>query len=184
MHAVSDWTESFQCLEFNRKAYHVGNGNSLCIGLEICEAKTADQFKRGIEIAAETAALMLIATGLMPGDMRTHHWFTINYGGSDHIDPDPYFTKWGYTWDMFVNKVKEAYHMDAQAIAKAVWDYRVSGSITAAKAVAEAVRTDDVTGRGKKINDHDHIKWIAAEVAGIKEQNAEILKLLREGEDK
>ena len=105
VHYVSDWTEALHTMRDNRKAWHVGNANSRCIGIEICEAKNRAQFDAGIEIAAKACADILRKHGWGTDKMVTHDWCRRNYGGTDHTDPLPYFKKWGLTWAEFVAMV-------------------------------------------------------------------------------
>lgn len=39
--------------------------------------------------------------------MHPHQWFSQTYGGSDHTDPIPYFTRFGYNWGAFVQLVQQ-----------------------------------------------------------------------------
>lgn len=67
---------------------------------------------------------------------------------------------------------------DAKKIADQVWRYILNSEDGDADAgnymreirrnTRELTRTDDPTGRGVGMNDHDHIKWIAKEVSEIK----------------
>lgn len=108
VHLVSDWKEAYQCVEFDRICWQVGNGNPTCIGLEICEATNRADFERGLAIARDVILQMLNRYGwTVDRNVRSHKWFTENYGGSDHIDPIPYFAKWGWTWDRFIQYLKE-----------------------------------------------------------------------------
>lgn len=107
-HSVVDWKEGYQCVNYNRKCYHVGNGNSKYIGLEICEAKNKDDFNKGWTLAVEATVEMLKAIGKSPKDGSTlvsHDWVRRNLGGTDHTDPVPYFKKYGKTWANFVSDV-------------------------------------------------------------------------------
>ena len=45
---------------------------------------------------------------------------------------------------------------------------------------AEVTRKDDPTGRGKKLNDHDHLKWVAKTVT----DNAERITAIEEEQQK
>ena len=109
VHVVSDWKEAVQCVPYDRLCYQVGFGNDTCIGIEICEAANSDDFIKGITIAADAVCEMLAALGRGPDALRSHKWFSEVYGGSDHTDPIPYFDKWNYSWEEFVNLVKGVY---------------------------------------------------------------------------
>lgn len=195
VHAVSDWKEAYHTVPWDRLCYQVGNGNSTCIGIEICEATNQADFMRGLEIAREAIWEMLNMKGWNVDDhVRSHLWFTENYGGSDHTDPIPYLKKWGWTWNDFINFLKEGDEMvDVNEIARAVWDYGIGydGQAGVDDAPAwmrlgwnnkniddiksEVFRTDDPSGRNKEMKDHDHIKWMAAR---LDEQDAKIDKIL------
>lgn len=136
VHLVVDWTEAYQCVPFNRLCWHVGNGNTTCIGMEICEGTTRDQFNASIENAADVIAQVLRKLGWDSSRLRSHHWFSQNYGGSNHTDPDPYFSRWGYSWAQFINLVNQKMEAtmaisdsDANKIAKRVWEYSVHGTL-------------------------------------------------------
>lgn len=106
VHYVSDWHEAYHTVPDNRLCWQVGNGNSTCVGLEICEATNKTDFDKGIEIAADVCAQILKAHGWGVDKMHPHQWFSQTYGGSDHTDPYPYFAQWGYSWDKFKRLVQ------------------------------------------------------------------------------
>jgi len=104
-HFITDWSESAQCVETNRLCYHCGNGNSVSIGMEICEATSQAEFDKGWSNAVSAAQDVLKQMGWGVDAMVTHKYMSENYGGSDHTDPIPYFTKWGKTWEDFKSAV-------------------------------------------------------------------------------
>lgn len=132
VHLVSDWTEAIHCVPYDALCWQVGNGNTTCEGIEICEATNATDFWRGIDIAADVTAQRLKAHGWGVGRMHPHQWFSQVYGGSDHTDPIPYFSRYGYTWDRFANLVQEKMNGEdmpsAQEIAEAVWNFNQNGT--------------------------------------------------------
>ena len=79
---------------------------------------------------------------------------------------------------------------DYQAIAEHVWNFaqngtlmrdRVQGTDEAAnEARRQLTRTDDCSGRGMELNDHDHIKWMAAKQAEMDEKLDAVLARLGE----
>ena len=95
VHLVSDWDEAIHCVPYDALCWQVGNGNATCEGLEICEATNANDFWRGIDIAADVVAQRLAAHGWGVDRMHPHQWFAQVYGGSDHTDPIPYFSRFG-----------------------------------------------------------------------------------------
>lgn len=108
VHVVSDWKEAYHTVPWDRLCYQVGNGNSTCIGIEICEATNEADFMRGMEIARNAIWEMLIMKGWNVDDhVRSHFWFTKNYGGSDHTDPIPYLKRFGKDWNWFVDFLKK-----------------------------------------------------------------------------
>ncbi|OXN01124.1 peptidoglycan recognition protein family protein [Bifidobacterium vansinderenii] len=105
VHLVSDWKEALHTVPYNRVCWQVGNGNRMVEGLEICEATNRDDFARGIIIAAAVVRERLNAHGWGMDRLINHDIARSRWGGTDHTDPIPYFTRWGYTWDQFRNLV-------------------------------------------------------------------------------
>lgn len=189
VHLVSDWNECLHCVPYDRLCWQVGNGNAKCEGIEICEAKNEADFLKGLEIAREAILERLAAHGwTVDGNVRSHKWFTENYGGSDHTDPIPYFEQYGWTWEKFIDYLKEEDMPSAQEIAEAVWNFEQNGTLmrdrvqgtdeSAFKAMTEVTRTDDPTGRNVQMNDHDHLKWIAAKQAEMDEKLDKVIEKL------
>lgn len=165
VHLVSDWKEAYQCVEFDHVCWQVGNGNRTCIGLEICEATNQTDFIKGLEIARDVILQMLARYGwTVDKNVRSHKWFTENYGGSDHIDPIPYFQRFGWTWDKFISFLKEGEDVmtpeDIKKIADAVWSHDNHGW-EAEQVYKEVTRTDDPTGRGKLGTTHVRVNQLA-----------------------
>lgn len=94
-------------MPYDRLCWQVGNGNTTCEGIEICEATNASDFWKGIDIAADVIAQRLRAHGWGVDRMHPHSWFSQTYGGSDHTDPIPYFSRYGYTWPAFIQLVQQ-----------------------------------------------------------------------------
>lgn len=190
VHMVSDWKQAFQCVEFDYICNQVGNGNKTCIGLEICEATNRYDFERGLEIARDVILQVLNRYGWsIDKHVRSHKWFTENYGGSDHIDPIPYLQRWGWSWDKFIQFLKDGDDMpSAEEVANAVWNFeqngvktrdRLQGTDEAANAArdysriaAEAITdTNDPTGRTSGLTMEDHLRYMA-------EKQAKMLEIL------
>lgn len=137
VHYVADWTEAYQCVELNHLCWHVGNGNATCLGIEICEATNSADFQRGFDLAAQACAQILLTCGWSVSVMHPHLWFGQTYGGSDHVDPRPYFARFGRSWDDFANLTQQYLNgggimaisdADAKKIAEAVWHHNISGT--------------------------------------------------------
>lgn len=92
VHLTSDWKEAIHCVPYDRLCWQVGNGNTTC---------------EGIDIAADVIAQRLRAHGWGVDRMHPHSWFSQTYGGSDHTDPIPYFSRYGYTWPAFIQLVQQ-----------------------------------------------------------------------------
>lgn len=136
VHLVSDWTQALHTVPYNRLCYQVGNGNRYVEGLEICEGTTREQFDAGIQIAAQVVRERLAAHGWGVDRLITHDEARRRWGGTDHTDPLPYFAKWGYSWEQFVNLVEngedEVTDADVQKIAQACASYVYGDSDKAA----------------------------------------------------
>ncbi|WP_279075205.1 peptidoglycan recognition protein family protein [Alloscardovia omnicolens] len=105
VHLVSDWTEAFHTVPYNRLCFQVGDGNPFVEGLEICEATNEEDFRKGIEVAIQVVRERLAAHGWGVDRLINHDIARNWWGGTDHQDPLPYFSKWGYSWDQFKNDV-------------------------------------------------------------------------------
>lgn len=192
VHLVSDWKEAYQCVEFKYKCNQVGNGNATCIGLEICEATNKADFDRGLEIARSVILQVLNEYGWdVDKHVRSHKWFTENYGGSDHVDPIPYFNRWGWSWNKFIDYLKE----DDMPTVEDIWNFKQNGvamrdriqgidesSWAAKNSAKEAVDiltdTSDPTGRTTDMSIHDHVRWMAKKQQAMYEMLEDIAKKL------
>lgn len=195
VHLVSDWKEAYQCVEFKYKCNQVGNGNSTCIGLEICEATNKQDFERGLEIARSVILQVLNQYGWdIKSHVRSHKWFTENYGGSDHTDPIPYFRRWGWTWKQFMDYLEEG---DDMPSVEDFWNFeqngvkmrdRIQGADEAANAArdwsriaAEAITdTDDPTGRTEGLRVEDQVRWMAKKQQEMYDKQEEMYKMLKD----
>lgn len=128
VHLVSDWNEAFHTVPYDRLCYQVGNGNRFVEGLEICEATNQEDFEKGIRIAAQVVRERLAAHGWGLDRLITHKQAQETWGGSDHTDPIPYFTRWGYSWDQFKQLVQNG--DDDMPTAGELWDYELGSNAT------------------------------------------------------
>ncbi|MEF2593338.1 MAG: hypothetical protein U0M51_02180 [Eggerthellaceae bacterium] len=136
VHLVSDWRECLHCVPYGALCWQVGNGNAFVEGIEVCEAENRADFEAGIEIAAQACAERLAARGWGVGRLITHDMARTMWGGTDHTDPTPYFSRWGYSFDQFKARVAEIMEgdivreEDIERIANRVWEVG-QGSATA-----------------------------------------------------
>lgn len=178
VHLVSDWERCLHCVPYDRLCWQVGNGNSMCEGIEICEATNEADFLRGLEVARAAILERLDAHGwTVDGNVRSHLWFTQTYGGSDHTDPIPYLERFGWTWERFIGYLKEGDYMPT---VEEIWSYEINGvqardrlqgtDEAANVARAQLTRTDDPSGRGIEMDMPTHLKYIAAKQAAMDEK--------------
>jgi hypothetical protein len=66
---------------------------------------------------------------------------------------------------------------------EAVWGHKINGK-RADELLALNGSTSDPTGRGVNMNDHDHIKWIAATLVDLRDEVRELRAALEVGEAK
>lgn len=186
VHVVSDWREAYHTVPYDRLCYQVGNGNSTCIGIEICEATDYAGFMAGMEVARDAIYEMLGIMGWGLDRVRSHYWFTQNYGGSDHTDPFPYLARFGKDWDWFMRFLEEGDMPSAKEIAQEVWAHGIYSKPAWERLYLCNVMdylTDDPTGRDVQMNDHDHIKFIAAKQAKMDAKLDAIIEKLGMGDD-
>lgn len=106
-HWVIDWTGTcYQMAASDRLVWHVGNGNRYSVGIEICEATNRADFERGYDEAAKWCADFLASRGWGIDRMVSHNEARTIWGGTDHVDPVPYFTRWGKSWSDFEGRVQ------------------------------------------------------------------------------
>lgn len=97
------------------------NANDRFIQIELCEENTRDAFIKSINNDAIYVAKLLHRYDLKPdnacddgeGTIWSHHAVSTYLGGTDHVDPDGYFEKWGYSMDQFFDLIQ--YYYDLQA---------------------------------------------------------------------
>lgn len=105
---VCDWTNGgtvYQVAPGNAVTWHVGNGNWRSVGIEICEGTTREQADKSIDTAAQWCAYYLKEQGWGIDRLISHNEARTKWGGTDHVDPDPYLQRWGYSWSWFKSKV-------------------------------------------------------------------------------
>lgn len=97
------------------------NANDRFIQIELCEENTRGAFIKSINNDAIYVAKLLHRYDLKPdnacddgeGTIWSHHAVSTYLGGTDHVDPDGYFEKWGYSMDQFFDLIQ--YYYDLQA---------------------------------------------------------------------
>lgn len=112
-HWVIDWTNGgqvYQMASSNRLVWHVGNGNRYSVGIEICEATNSTDFYAVFDQAARWCADFLNSRGWGTDRMVSHNEARTMWGGTDHTDPLPYFSRFGETWSSFESRV--SYYMN------------------------------------------------------------------------
>lgn len=85
----------------NRKAWHVGNGNSRTVGIELTHATNQADFDRQYVEAIKWAGDYLNKRGWGIDRLISHNDATNRWGGSDHTDPIGYFKQYGKSWSGF-----------------------------------------------------------------------------------
>jgi N-acetylmuramoyl-L-alanine amidase CwlA len=99
-------------------AYGAGQfANKRFIHLELCSAKTREQFEKSFDMWCERAAVHLAARKLgvsnaQPngtGTLWGHFQVSKYLGGTDHTDPVDYLKQWGKTWDSVLERVLNHY---------------------------------------------------------------------------
>ena len=167
VHLVSDWTEAYHTVPYDRLCYQVGNGNSYVEGLEICEATNYNDFMKGINIATQVVRERLAAHGWSADRLITHNDATHRWGGSDHTDPLPYFARFNYTWEQFVDLVKNG--TPTQTTGKETsnmfmietttpWGttaYALLGEVTGARALQDI----EALGYAQGLTTHGTVNW-------------------------
>lgn len=90
-HAMSD----------DRKAWHIGNGNSHAVGIELCHATNQADFNSQWEEAVKWCGDYLHKRGWGIDRLISHNEARLMWGGTDHTDPISYFNQYGKSWSQF-----------------------------------------------------------------------------------
>lgn len=107
VHYVGDWTgDVYHCVPDDRMCWQVGSGNPYVIGIELCHAKSATEFKKVWDLGVEFSAYYLNKKGWGIDRLMSHDECRLKWGGTDHTDPNGYFKKYGRTWAEFKAEVK------------------------------------------------------------------------------
>lgn len=113
-HAFVDKDGIIQIIPFNEKAWHVGRyGNSKFIGIELCVPKNhnVDEFNKIWQNGVELFAYLYKNVLKKPCNNDTFWWHervSRELGGTDHVDPVPFFKGYGKTVQDFKNDVIKA----------------------------------------------------------------------------
>lgn len=121
VHAFVDSKQVIQMRSPDRGTWGAGpQANDRFIQIELCEEDSRDAFAKSINNDAIYIAKLLHRYDLKPdnacedgeGTIWSHHAVSTFLGGTDHVDPDGYFAKWGYSMDQFYSLIK--YYYDLQ----------------------------------------------------------------------
>ena len=100
-----DGSTVYHCMEDNRKAWAVGNGNAYCVNIELCHATNKADFDKQWNEAIKWAGDYLNKRGWSVDRMISHNDARMRWGGSDHTDPLEYFMQYGKSWNQFKTEV-------------------------------------------------------------------------------
>lgn len=100
-----DGSPVYHCMEDNRKAWAVGNGNSRCVNIELCHATNRADFNKQWDEAVKWCGDYLNKRGWGIDRLISHNDARQRWGGTDHTDPLSYFASYGKSWDMFKSEV-------------------------------------------------------------------------------
>lgn len=91
----------YHAMKDNRKAWHVGNGNSRTVGIELCHATNKTDFNKQWNEAVKWAGDYLHKKGWGIDRLLCHNDCRLKWGGTDHTDPLDYFESYGKSWSQF-----------------------------------------------------------------------------------
>lgn len=100
-----DGSPVYHCMEDNRKAWAVGNGNSRCVNIELCHATNRADFNKQWDEAVKWCGDYLHKRGWGIDRLISHNDARMRWGGSDHTDPLEYFMQYGKSWNQFKAEV-------------------------------------------------------------------------------
>lgn len=91
----------YHTMSDDRKAWHVGNGNSRSVGIELCHATNSSDFNSQWVEAVKWCGDYLNKRGWGIERMVSHNEARLIWGGTDHTDPVAYFNSFGKSWSQF-----------------------------------------------------------------------------------
>lgn len=121
VHAFVDSKQIIQMRSPDMGTWGAGpKANNRFIQIELCEENSKDGFVKSVNNEAIYIAKLLHRYNLKPdnassdgeGTIWSHHAVSTFLGGTDHVDPDGYFAKWGYDMDQFYSLIE--YYYDLQ----------------------------------------------------------------------
>ena len=135
VHGFIDDTGVYEFAPPDMACWHIGDswGNKNCIGYELCELETAEEFKKVWENAASHYAALCGKYDLPPERVIGHFEAHEKGFASDHSDPEPYFARFGKTMKDFRAEVSARMSAGSGALSGAEGG---TGSPGAAKAYA------------------------------------------------
>ena len=122
VHAFVDANQVIQMMTPDYGVWGAGPmANNRFVQVELCEVNNRNDFAKSVNNDAIWVANILHRYKLKPtnathtgkGTVWSHAAVSKFLGGTDHGDPDGYFSKWGYSMDQFFSLVK--YYYDLQA---------------------------------------------------------------------
>lgn len=120
VHAFIDDNQVVQMCSPNMGTWGTGQqANNRFIQVELCEEDSRDAFAKSVNNDAIYIAKLLHRYNLKPdnayvdgkGTIWSHHAVSKFLGGTDHVDPDTYFAKWGYNMDQFYSLIEYYYNL-------------------------------------------------------------------------
>lgn len=120
VHAFVDSKQVIQMKSPDMGVWGAGpKANNRFIQIELCEEGSRDNFARSINNDAIYIAKLLHRYDLKPdnacddgdGTIWSHYAVSTFLGGTDHVDPDGYFAKWGYSMDQFYSLIEYYYNL-------------------------------------------------------------------------
>lgn len=121
VHAFVDSKQIIQMRSPDMGVWGAGaKANNRFIQIELCEENSKEAFAKSVNNDAIYIAKLLHRYNLKPdnacddgeGTIWSHKAVSTYLGGTDHVDPDGYFEKWGYSMDQFYSLIK--YYYDLQ----------------------------------------------------------------------
>lgn len=116
VHYVMDLDGSvvYHTMSDDRKAWHIGNGNSKAVGIELCHATNQADFDKQWTEAVKWAGDYLHKRGWDVSHLISHNEARLKWGGTDHTDPNSYFEQYGKSWAQF--KAEVAAYMNGGSV--------------------------------------------------------------------
>lgn len=159
VHAFVDANETINIHDTDYTVWGAGpTANAKYVQIELCREYSQEDFAKSLVNDAYYIASKLIQYNLpdIPGQtVLSHHQVSNMYGETSHVDPDTYFSVWGYDMDQFNALISTFYN-----------NLKATGNVYSAANNAGDTNANPADVIGVKNNDKSYVPMVQFEEDG------------------